>query len=89
LNTILAKHRPKGGDGKTVSKEEWEKTWANSGHVLEPLAKTLAEMQESLGRIDPEDFDCPNHYAKLVADGVRRQTLQAIIDLLPDSAKGS
>lgn len=62
--------------------EEWSKLWANSSHVLEPLAEALKDMQRSLTKVDPEDFDCPNHYAKMVANGVKHQTLQQVIDML-------
>lgn len=78
MNSILMKHRPAG-----TSKEEWEKTWQNSRHILDPLAATLIEMKRGKGAISKDDFDTPNHYAKLVAELVETQTLDKILEMLP------
>jgi hypothetical protein len=78
VNSLLMKHRP-----KDMPKEKWEQTWASMGGSLEPLADTLREMAEGLGDVHPTDFDCPNHYAKLVYEQTRKQVLLDILEMLP------
>lgn len=85
MNSLLSKHRPKDGEGKQIAKEEWEKQWTNSHTLLQPLANVLKEMRDHPSSLRADDFDCPNHYAKLVAELVRKKVLEDILALLPDS----
>lgn len=80
MNALLAKHRPKG-----MEKDKFEEMWKNSHPQLQPLADVLKELRDREPSIRPDEFDCPNHYAKLVAELVKKRTLQDILDLLPDS----
>lgn len=79
MNSLLMKHRPKG-----VDKEKWEGQWAAGADFLQPLADVLKEMvKERHGKVRPDDFDCPNHYAKLVAELAEQQILKQILEMLP------
>jgi GTPase Era involved in 16S rRNA processing len=82
MNALLMKNRP-----KDMSKEEWEKLSANSHVQLEPLANTIRELMDQGAGVRPDDFDCPNHYAKLVADLARRKTLGDILAMLPSQSE--
>lgn len=77
--TGLLKNRP-----SDMTEEEFKKMWENSGHTLEALYKTLDDFMPK-DKISAKDFDCPNHYAKLVADQVQRDTIEKIKALFPKS----
>jgi hypothetical protein len=78
----LSKHRP-----KDCSVEEFEKIWNNIGYSLAPLYQFCQEEIESTGRISKEDFDTPNHYAKMAYEAGVRAALEKIQKILPESAK--
>jgi len=80
MNALLMKHRP-----KDMEPKKWEELWNNSHPQLQPLADVLKGWLAQEPSIRPSDFDCPNHYAKLVAEEVRKQTIKDILALLPDS----
>lgn len=80
MNVLLMKHRP-----KDTPKEDWEKHWNNAHPTLQPLADAIKEMQEPLEKVVPNDFNCPNHYAKMVYEAARKQALQDVLNLLPNS----
>lgn len=76
------KNRPKG-----TTPEEWNKVWDNSGYALESLWVTLLELKKENEGVKKEDFDCPNHYAKLAYQAGINKALDQVIGLLPASAK--
>lgn len=78
MNSLLMKHKP-----KDVDAEKWKQTWENSHYILEPLAKALQEMIESRTSVNPKDFDCPNHYAKLAYQLGEKSSLEFVLGLLP------
>lgn len=80
MNSLLAKHAPKG-----MEKDKWKTSWEASHSTLQPLADVLKEMFNREASVRPDDFDCPNHYAKLVAEEVRKQVLKDIMALLPEA----
>jgi hypothetical protein len=82
MNSLLMKNRP-----KDMEPEKWKELWKNSHPQLQPLADTLKAMRDKEPSVRPDDFDCPNHYAKLVAEQVRKQTIQDVLDLLPDTVE--
>jgi len=82
MNKLLLKNKP-----TDSTNEEFIKTWNNSGYSLEALYKTLLNLQEELNNIKKDDFDCPNHYAKLAYNLGQLKMIEFIIDLLPDTAK--
>jgi hypothetical protein len=82
LNTLLIKHKP-----SDVSKEEFEKTWTNCGYSLRALYKAILELKQNSQNIKREDFDCPNHYAKLAYEGGLCNAYDKIVALLPNTAK--
>jgi hypothetical protein len=87
VNSLLMKHRPQGDDSKPMDPEKWRELWKNSHPQLQPLADVLKEWLAAEMPIRPSDFDCPNHYAKLVAQEARKQAFLDILDLLPDSVE--
>ena len=79
MNALLLKNRP-----KDQTEEQFKKMWENSGYALEALYKTLQELSPK-DVVSPTDFDCPNHYAKLVSQMSQRDIINKIIALLPKS----
>lgn len=67
--------------------EEFTEAWENASYTLEPLYKTLLVLMEEANRVGRDDFDCPNHYAKLAYEAGMRTAYEQIIRMLPDSAK--
>ena len=82
MNKTLLNNRP-----KDSSIEEFTKTWNNSSYVFEVLYKTLNDMNIELHNIKKDDFDCPNHYAKLSFSLGQSKMIEHVLSLLPDSAK--
>lgn len=82
MNKILLNNKP-----NDISNEEFTKLWNNSGYVLESLYKTLTDMNKELNSVRKDDFDCPNHYAKLAYNAGQSRVIEQIINLLPNSAK--
>lgn len=82
MNSLLMKHKP-----KDTTPEKWLEHWENAAYTLEPLAKVLIEMKKELGKVKRDDFDTPNHYAKLVSELAQLETIDRILGLLPDSVE--
>ena len=82
MNLKLIKNRP-----DSTSAEEYKKLWENAGYTLEPLYKVLVNLKEEVNSITKDDFDCPNHYAKLAYNMGQVKVIDYIISMLPKSAK--
>ena len=82
MNKLLLNNKP-----KDSTNEEFVKAWNNSSYVFEALYKTLLVMQSELSSIKKDDFDCPNHYAKLAFQSGQIKMIEQVISMLPDSAK--
>ena len=82
MNSLLLKNRP-----EDASPEEFKKAWDNSGYVFEALWKTITEWMKENETIRKNDFDCPNHYARLAFQAGLNESLERVIGLLPPSAK--
>lgn len=82
MNKLLLNNKP-----KDSTNEEFVKAWNNSSYVFEALYKTLLIMQSELSSIKKDDFDCPNHYAKLAFQSGQIKMIEQVISMLPDSAK--
>jgi len=82
MNKLLLNNKP-----KDSSNEEFIKAWNNSSYTLEALYKTLLVLKEDVNNIKKDDFDCPNHYAKLAFNLGTIKAYDLIISMLPDSAK--
>lgn len=82
MNKVLLDNRP-----KDSSPEEFKKAWDNSGYVLEALWKTLGAFIEQNNEVKKDDFDCPNHYAKLAYQAGLNKAWKQVMDMLPESAK--
>lgn len=83
MNKLLLNNKP-----KNSSNEEFIKAWNNSSYTLEALYKTLLVLKEEVNNIKKDDFDCPNHYAKLAFNLGTIKAYDLIISMLPDTAKG-
>jgi len=82
MNKLLLNNKP-----KDSSNEEFIKAWNNSSYTLEVLYKTLLVLKEEINSIKKDDFDCPNHYAKLAYNLGQTKAFDLIISMLPDTAK--
>ena len=82
LAKLLLNNKP-----KDSSNEEFIKAWNNSSYTLEVLYKTLLVLKEDINNIKKDDFDCPNHYAKLAYNLGQMKAFDLIISMLPDTAK--
>jgi hypothetical protein len=82
MNKLLLNNKP-----EDSSIEEFTKAWNNSSYTLEALYKTILVLKEELNTIKKDDFDCPNHYAKLAYNAGQIKAYDFIVSLLPDSAK--
>ena len=82
MNKYLLKNKP-----SNTSNEEFEKLWNNSSVSLEALYKTLEDIKAEISSIKKDDFDCPNHYAKLAYNLGQLKMADLVISMLPDSAK--
>lgn len=82
MQVVLSRHKP-----KDISREEFNQLWENAGYTLQPLYKTIQESRSSKESIKENDFDCPNHYAKLAYRAGFIEALDYVCSLLPNSAK--
>lgn len=82
MNKLILNNKP-----KDTSNEDFIKTWNNSSYVFEVLYKTLLSIQKDLDNIKRDDFDCPNHYAKLAYNLGQSKMIDTVVAMLPDSAK--
>jgi hypothetical protein len=82
MNKYLLKNKP-----SNTSNEEFEKLWNNSSVSLEALYKTLEDIKAEISSIKKDDFNCPNHYAKLAYNLGQLKMADLVISMLPDSAK--
>lgn len=82
MNKLILNNKP-----KDINNEDFIKTWNNSSYVFEVLYKTLLSIQKDLDNIKRDDFDCPNHYAKLAYNAGQSKMIDVVVAMLPDSAK--
>ena len=82
MNKLLLNNKP-----KDISNEEFIKLWNNSTYVLETLYNTLLTLNKELTSTKKDDFDCPNHYAKLAFNLGQSKIIEQIVTMLPDGVK--
>jgi hypothetical protein len=82
MNKLLLNNKP-----KDISNEEFTKLWNNSTYVLETLYNTLLVLNKELTSTKKDDFDCPNHYAKLAFNLGQSKIIEQIVTMLPDGVK--
>jgi len=82
MNKLLLNNKP-----KDISNEEFTKMWNNSTYVLETLYNTLLVLNKELTTTKKDDFDCPNHYAKLAFNLGQSKVIEQIVSMLPDGVK--
>ncbi len=76
MNSLVMKHRP-----KDTTKEQWEQTWSNSGHVFRTLIEVLKEVRAK-DNITEEELKHPNIHDKLIWDTSNRRTIDMIISMI-------
>lgn len=81
INSVLLKNRP-----KDSSKEDFIRMWDNAGYTLQALNKSISDTKKSFDRVKSDDFDCPNHYAKLAYQAGYVEALTYVLSLLPESS---
>tara|TARA_R110000822_G_scaffold120579_4_gene254045 strand:- start:297 stop:548 length:252 start_codon:yes stop_codon:yes gene_type:complete len=82
MNKLLLNNKP-----KDITNEEFTKIWNNSSYVLESLYKTLVDIDKELNNVKKDDFDCPNHYAKLAYNAGQSRMIELVTSLLPKATK--
>ena len=82
MNELLLNSKP-----KDISNEEYIKLCNNSTYVLETLYNTLLVLNKELTSTKKDDFDCPNHYAKLAFNLGQSKIIEQIVTILPDGVK--
>jgi hypothetical protein len=82
MNKLLLNNKP-----KDITNEEFIKLWNNSTYVLETLYNTLLVLNKELTLTKKDDFDCPNHYAKLAFNLGQSKIIEQIVTMLPDGVK--
>jgi hypothetical protein len=79
MNSLLLKNRP-----NDITEEKFVEMWNNSGYLLRVLAKTIMDIVPP-ERIKAEEFESPNHYAKMVWAQAQRDFAKKVLDLMPES----
>ena len=82
MNKLLLNNKP-----KDINNEEFTKMWNNSTYILETLYNTLLVLNKELTTTKKDDFDCPNHYAKLAFNLGQSKVIEQIVSMLPDGVK--
>lgn len=82
MNKLILNNKP-----INTTNEEFIKAWNNSSFVLEALYKTLLQIKKDVDNVKREDFDCPNHYAKLAYNAGQSKIIDTIVSMLPETAK--
>lgn len=89
MNTLLTKHvETESGKTHAQSVEAYERAWENAKYLLRPLAKMLEERVKVLESIKDNDFETPNHYAKLMFYMGKKEEAVFLKSLLPKSLEG-
>lgn len=81
MNSLLIANRP-----KDLDELQFKAMWNNSGHTLEALYKTIKGLSPT-ETIKGNDFDTPNHHAKLVWQLGQKDLIIKILELFPESCK--
>lgn len=70
-----------------ASNDEYKKAWENASYVIGPIWATIEEWKTANNTITKDDFDCPNHYAKLAYQAGMNRAFDQVLTLFPKSAK--
>ena len=62
--------------------KEFSRTWSNLRPSLEVLEKLLDELIKEAEVVTKNDFDCPNHYAKLAYQAGQVKAYEFVKSLL-------
>lgn len=77
MKAVLAKHKP-----SDVDQEKWVEHWGNAKYTLDPLVKAIEELTKDIDDVKEDDFDSPNHYAKLMYRAGQVKMAKRIVDII-------
>ena len=77
MKTILSRHRP-----NDIDQEKWVEHWNNSKYTLDPLVLAIQDLMKEIDDVKDDDFDSPNHYAKLMYRAGQLKMAQKIVDII-------
>jgi hypothetical protein len=81
-HSLLTKCKP------DYTPEEFSVVWENNSILLSPLARYIISKEKEMMRCKPDDFNVPNHYAKLAYELGKKEAYEEILSLLPTNIKG-
>jgi len=62
-------------------KDKYIQSFNNSSYVFTPIIELLQELVNTCDAVKKEDFDCPNHYAKLAFQAGEKKAYQFLLNL--------
>jgi hypothetical protein len=81
-HSLLTKCKP------DYTPEEFSKAWDNNYILLAPLLRYLDSRAQEMMQCKSDDFNVPNHYAKLAYELGKKEAFEEIKNLLPTKLKG-
>lgn len=81
-HSLLTKSKPE------YEPEEFSKAWEGNYILLLPLMRYLQAQSAEMMAVKPDDFDTPNHYAKMAFELGKKEAYKEIMGLLPLKLKG-
>lgn len=73
MKAILTKYKPD---------DDWDEAWNNASFLKEPLIKAVDQLVKEIDEVKDDDFDVPNHYAKLAYRAGQIKMARLIKDIL-------
>ena len=70
---------------KDTTPEEFKKAWDNASWILQPLCDLLKDRLKNFDKVTEEDLKNPNHYGLLAFRLGKKEEVQYLLSLLPDS----
>jgi uncharacterized phage infection (PIP) family protein YhgE len=77
VKAILAKHKP-----KETTQEKWVEHWNNAKYTLDPLVAAINDLIADIDEVKDDDFESPNHYAKLMYRAGQLKMAKKIVDII-------
>lgn len=78
MKAILLKNKP-----SDQTDEEWVEHWARvRNYSLTPLVATINQLTAGLNDVKEDDFETPNHYAKLAFRAGQRRMAEQILEII-------
>lgn len=77
MKAVLAKNKP-----SDIDQEEWVKHWGSQKYTLDPLVKAIEDLVKDIEEVKDDDFESPNHYAKLMYRAGQLRMAKKIVDII-------